>query len=446
MPAVLYRMASALLLTATLAACTSYAPLPLDKRPSLKTTLGALRHEGTVLPAVLGVDDIARLAVENNLDLVAVRTQVHLAEAQTLAAGVLANPSINGNYGFLTGGAGTMGSIAAGVSEDVKSLVTQPAKHEAADQAAQQVAASILWQEWQVIGKVRLLATDLVEGEKSCALLRRMRALLQDRLDRGRVALARGDTTFGVLSPDLVALGDLQKQIDDLDRQQLTRRQDLNALIGLAPEVAIPLVRQLDLPDIDPDKVDALLATLVDRRPDLVALQRGYQAQEAKLRGAVLAQFPALALGVAGGRDNSDVRTIGPQITLELPIFDRNQGAIAIERATREQLHAEFTARLSAAVGEVQAMMASQRLIEKQLATASGRADEHQGLTARAEAAYVAGDLDERSYVDLATSGLAKRLEVVALEQSLLDQRVAIATLVGAGMPPVRPFSGEPTP
>jgi len=33
-----------------------------------------------------------------------------------------------------------------------------------------------------------------------------------------------------------------------------------------------------------------------------------------------------LNIGLTGGSDTSNVRTIGPQITLELPVFDRNQG------------------------------------------------------------------------------------------------------------------------
>ena len=41
---------------------------------------------------------------------------------------------------------------------------------------------------------------------------------------------------------------------------------------------------------------------------------------------------------------------------------------------------------------------------------------------------------------------LAKEQEVVAIEQSLLDQQVAIATLVGAGMPAIAlPPPGDQT-
>ena len=55
----------------------------------------------------------------------------------------------------------------------------------------------------------------------------------------------------------------------------------------------------------------------------------------------------------------------------------------------------------------------------------------------KAEAAFKAGNIDERSYVDLVSTRLAKEQVVVTIEQSLLDQRVAIATLVGSGNTPI---------
>src|SRR5487761_2074974 len=49
-----------------LAGCATYHPLPLPRRAALAPTVAALRHPGIVLPARLGVADIALLAVEND--------------------------------------------------------------------------------------------------------------------------------------------------------------------------------------------------------------------------------------------------------------------------------------------------------------------------------------------------------------------------------------------
>jgi outer membrane protein TolC len=52
-----------------------------------------------------------------------------------------------------------------------------------------------------------------------------------------------------------------------------------------------------------------------------------------------------------------------------------------------------------------------------------------------ADRAYAAGNLDERSYVDLHASLLAKEIESLKLEQTLVEQRIALQTLIGSDIP-----------
>lgn len=422
-------------LLALLGGCASYAPLPLEPASQLKHDAGQLDHGDQPLPAQLGPDDIALLALRNNPDLRNARSQRGLAQAQMLAAGIPPNPSLSGSYGFLLGGPGTADAVAAGITQDLRSLVTLSAKRAAARKAAAEYDASLLWQEWQTAGKARLLAVDLIEGEAQYGVLVQSRDLLQGRLQRSRAALAAGDATLAELVPDLSAAADLVKQLDDLQRQQETRRRDLNALLGLLPDAPVPLAAGLSLPPVDPAAVRALLPGLPNRRPDLLALQLGYQAQEEKLRGAILAQFPTLSLGVAYASDTSDVRTLGPQISFDLPLFDRNQGNIAIEKATRQQLHDEYSTRLDTARSEVNGLLADLLLLQEQLAARRMQLAELERTADAATQAYDRGDIDERGLVDLLNARNTRRLDVLGLEQTIYEQEVAIATLTGAGMP-----------
>ena len=59
-------------------------------------------------------------------------------------------------------------------------------------------------------------------------------------------------------------------------------------------------------------------------------------------------QFSRLSVGSTSLRNPTDVRTQSLAITISLPIFDRNQGNIAIEDATREQLRQEYASAASA--------------------------------------------------------------------------------------------------
>ena len=435
-PALLRPARHALLAAALLwlGACATYSPKPLNLAAAGKTSLADLRHEGT-LPERLTPDDVVQLVLDNNPDLVAVRAQHGIAEAQLRTAGILPNPVFGYTNAGLLSGPGEMATIAASLTMDIKSLVTFIPKRRAAKATAQSADATVLWQEWQTIGKARLAAIDLIEGDKQLALLRSNATLWQERLQRNQQALKQGDATLATLAPDLAAGSDAQKTLDDFERAQQTRRRDLNLLLGLDPSVKLQLADEATVPAIDVDAVRAQLPELASRRPDLIALQLGYRAQEEKVWGAVLAQFPLFSIGPSYGRDSSNVRTFGPQLTMDLPVFDRNQGNVAQERATREQLHAEFEARLVAAKGEVEAMLADQALLQKQLQTKSAMLAQMEPMASRVQSAFQQGDIDERSYVDLIASRNAKQQEILALRLVLLEQQVALATLVGAGMP-----------
>jgi outer membrane protein TolC len=426
-----------------MAACGAPADLPLPTKPSLEGSLGGLHREGINTAAPFTVTQVALLAVQNNPDLHAVRAQHGVARAQVLQAGLLPNPQFTGAFLPLLAGVGTTPAYNAGLSEDIRALITLSSSRAAARASAGQVDAQILWQEWQVVGQARLLAVDIIEAGRSLALLARNRDLLAGRYRKSQRAVAAGNATLTVSAPDLAALQTTTAQINDLQRQQLSRRHQLNALLGLAPDVAVPLDPRPDIPPWNVDAVAQALPTLAQRRPDLVALQLGYRAQNAKLRTAILSRFPNLVFGVTGSSDNANVRNLGPQITLELPIFNQNQGNIAIETATRQQLHDEYAARLAATSGQVRAMMAEIDLLSHQLIAVRQDLTGTRRIAGQAETAFNAGNLDERSYVDLVAARLTKEQEVVTIEQSLLDQQVAIATLIGDGMPAIAIPSGD---
>jgi outer membrane protein, heavy metal efflux system len=427
-----------------LAGCEIYEPLPLDTAPRLVADPSALIHVGgdgrnaDVDPSgPLDADAFVVLAVENNPDLRAGRADHAVAQAQLLQAGLLPNPQIGGNYGSLLSGPGTIDSWGASFGQDIKGLITLSAQRSAAEQEVRKVDADLLWQEWQVIGKARLLYIDTVEQDKLHELQLEARSLVAARAEHSRHALAAGDLDLTVAAPDFTALTDLDKQIADLDRQRLSRQHDVDALLGLTPDVQLRFVDRVALQPMDEAAVSQAVAELDRRRPDLVALQLGYGAQEEKLRGAILAQFPALSFGGAYGSDTSHIQTLGPQITLELPIFNRNQGNIAIERATRRKLHAEYANRLEAARGEVAAMQRERALLAEQTAQLETALAEAIRIADQAGAAFKSGGIDERSYVELQMTRLGRLQELVALEQQALELRAATATLIGAGLPAI---------
>ncbi|PTT42477.1 transporter, partial [Stenotrophomonas sp. HMWF022] len=120
-----------------------------------------------------------------------------------------------------------------------------------------------------------------------------------------------------------------------------------------------------------------------------------------------------------------------------LPIFDRNQGNVAIARATRAQLQADYSARLAAATGTVGALLREYEQLAAQLAIARRDLPAARIAASRAQAAFGASNIDERGYVDLVSNRFAKEEEIMTLELALFDRQIAIQTLVGAGLPTI---------
>ena len=418
--------------------CARYTPLPLATAPPLAADVRSLaRAETIVATEPLSVAQVVDLALANNPDLKAARLRRAIAAGQTRQAGVLPNPSLTGAFLPLLSGGGAVPAWNIGLSQDIKALLTYRTRRRAAVDSERQVAADIVWQEWQVAGQARQVAGDLILGAASRQSYVAAYRLLAARNAKLEQALAARNVTLVTVAPDRVALQAARTALDALDQRQLALMHQLDALLGLAPDVVVPLATQIDLPRFDPAAIRAGLATLPDRRPDLIALRMGYAAADEQLRQAIVAQFPDVVLGGSVSSDSSKVINSGPNVAIGLPIFDRNQGNVAITRATRAQLQADYAARLATAVGTVGALLREMEQLSAQLAVARRDLPAARSAADRAQAAFGASNIDERGYVDLVYNRFAKEQEIMTLELGLLDRQVAIQTLVGDGLPTV---------
>lgn len=422
------------LLAVILTACAHYNPAPLAEAPMLSATLPATADN----PAgPLGVADVVALAVARDPDLVAARTKAGVAQAQLIQAGVLPNPSLTGALLPLVAGAGTVPAWNLGLAQDVKALLVYKPKRRAARDSVGQVRADLLWQEWQVAGEARQLAVGIIAREQTRPLLDEAVRILGHRQRVTQAALAAGNATLVTAAPSVVGFQQARANLQTLDQTQLQDRHKLNALLALAPDAPLPLRDDIDLPPFDMAAARSAMTTLADRRPDLLALRFGYAAQDEGLHAAILSQFPDLILGATGSSDSSKVINVGPNAQVGLPLFDRNQGNIAIARATRAQLRAEYAARLTNATGEVGALLGEMAQLQRQLDLIERDLPAAHLAASRAAAAFGAAALDERAYVDLITNRFTKEQELATLRLALLDRQVAVSTLLGLGLPGV---------
>jgi outer membrane protein TolC len=419
---------------ACLAGCATYQAKPLPEQATSAPSLAQL-HGYDAAAQPFSADTVERLALLNNPDLRSARARHQAAQAQRQQDSVLPNPVVGGSIGYLLSGPGDATAWTASITQDITSLITLKPRREAAKATADEVDASLLWEEWQTIGKARLLVIDLVEGQRQLKLQQQALDLLTQREARITHAVGAGNIDRLTVASDLAAAADARTAVHDLQRRQLDQQQQLAALMGLKPEVAVPLAVPLTPADLDAASVRQDADSISRRRPDLVALQLGYRAQEATLRAAVLAQFPPLSIGYDASQDNSRVRNGGPAVSFALPIFDRNQGNVAVTKATREQLHQEYTVRMATSRDEVDALLDQYAQLQRQRQALVPAQDDAVRAAAQARRAWQDGLVDMRNYVDLEVAALNRQAALVAIEQTMLEQQAAVELLVGRGMP-----------
>ncbi len=424
------------------AGCAHYTPRPLPETADLraaapavsaaalrKTVPGLAQHPFDAT-GVMDMTQVATVAVLFNPDLRAARAGEGVARAQAFAAGLLPDPQLSMSLDHYTGALpDVMDAYGVGINYDVGQFVTRGADIAAARAHALQVNLDVLWQEWQVIQKSRQSYIDLMTLKRKLRLLESVQKIYADRYRMSSAALKRGDLSLDVVGTDLTALLDINSRINTLRQQLDTARHDLDALLGLQPRVKLRLAPLAECRPMSKAEVNQAAGMISRRRPDLLALQAGYRSQEAKVRRAILAQFPSISLGVNNARDNTNIHSIGFGLTMTLPFINANRGEIAVQRATREQLRREYLARLDQTRSQVDLLVQKQRYIRDLRDELEHYLPGLKSMVIKARSAYRHGDISALSYINMENTLLQKRLERVDLNRDMCSARLMLDTL-----------------
>lgn len=421
-----------------LSACATYHPVPLPlapdltKAPSLTAPASDFWLPG-LKPHLFpkdGLDEtsVVTLAVFDDPDLKAARLQAGIASAQLLEARLIPDPVVNADYAKSALNYG--GDI--GLSQDILALVTRGAAKAAARSHEEQVHLNILWQEWQVAERARELFIQARTDSELQRVLTATRDLLANRYHQDQDALKEDNVTVSTVSADLTLLVNAENGLRQVQLNESLTRHELDHLLGLKPEVRLRLVGTANDRPLSQEAFQAAVAALPHRRADLLALRAGYESQEQSVRQAVLAQFPALSVGIVQSRDPVEgVNDFGPDVTLKLPLFNRNRGQIAIQRATRAVLRQTYEARLDQAVSDADQAWRATRILQAQLSNLGLRLPTLQTTAMAAEQNFRRYNANAGLYVNIESSYLATQAEAIRVRASLENARSALRTLLG---------------
>ncbi|MCZ6787261.1 MAG: TolC family protein [Planctomycetota bacterium] len=443
-----FKTASTLLLC--LAACKSYEPEPLDPAHEW-SQLESVRLEDLVLKPEdnasngkhvpppfdysdgLSPDEAAAVAIALNPDLRAFRVEKGIAEGELLSAGLLPNPEIDANAVNPAGPTSLAGEIDI-LFDLTEALVTRGPRKARARARIEEVRWEVADREWQIRNEVYPALLELSYVEETLKLNQSQRQVASRTLTSIK---ARKDGGTATELEVVVAEGEfaeLRRQEQRLLGDKRLAQQRLNELLGLPPNHKTRLERTenpLAYASVSgsPESVASQLKT---RRPDLLAAEQAYLVAEKELHVEFRRRFGRLWAGPRGQREGDGTRSWGFAFSLELPIFNWNQGEIAVKNAARMQRRREYVALLHGARAEFYAAWAQRETLDAELklyfADIAPRLDRSMEL---AERAFKQGELDLLQVLLLQGRVLRAKQEVLARLRDFHRSRIEVERTLG---------------
>ena len=406
-------------------------PLPAAVVPGL--SLVAVTETRRVdLSSALDGYALAAIAVITNPDLNAMRTREGVAEAQAFAAGLYPDPSFSLSVDYPQNGGGLVNALAASLGLDIAALLRRPASKRRAKAEVESVRLDIAWAEWLIAEQAKMQAVRVPYLERSRLLTARLNDLAKDELARSVTAMVRGDLPAASLEVRRLAAADAAARDRDSENILAQARLDLNRTLGLDPDERIEIAA-VALTDPSAFAPAELFLQAVRQRADLQGMRAGYEGSLADQALAGLNRYPMPVVAVNSARDTGAIRTIGPNLSLTLPLWNGARGELAIVKATRAQLRAEYVARTETVRADIFSAYTALGIAIKQFMEV---ADEIQPLAAQADAvdrAVAGGDLSQSAGSATRLALLDKQIAGTGLAMAAAE--LAIALEIAAGYP-----------
>ena len=329
--------------------CVSNGPRP-DAVRNVSTATGvqnAVVFERRGLPLdqpdvqadVLTLAEAVRQAMRADPDIQAALGRARAAEAEADQAGLLPNPILSVVFRFPENSGKPI--IEAGLAADLVSVLQRPGRVGAADRRLRAASAEVVTVALDLLADVQKAYVEVQSLDALMPVLDERRKLIDRLVELAQARLDKGEGT----RLDLTTLDTQRLELEvEIAEKRLDRRR---ARLGLARLVGQPssAADWRVTPWVEPPQVaaseSAWVASALTHRPEVEAGRWELAALGVDLRLTRFAPFEGADVGVGSERD--EVWTVGPAVTVPLPLFDWGQS----RRAKAEALVAEASHKLT---------------------------------------------------------------------------------------------------
>ena len=282
-----------------------------------------------LLASDLDAAGAVQIALLSNPSLQATYEDLGVAQADLVQAGLLKNPVFSASVRFPSGDGGN--NTEFGIVQNFLDLLMLPARTRIAETEFEKTRLRVTHAVLAFAARVRAAAYEFQAAQNRRSVLRQ----ITDAADAAQLLAQRmaqaGNATDLFLANQQAVYEQARVALARSETDVRTAREKLNALMGLwGARTTWHMAEKL--PDIPVHGValDHLESLAVANRLDLAASRKQVEAAAAALN--VTEDFRwlgALDFGASTERDPDGTRVTGPNVSLELPIFDQHQAGIS---------------------------------------------------------------------------------------------------------------------
>lgn len=397
-------------------------------------------------------EEAVAVALYLNPDLRSFRKERGVAEGELVSARLFPNPEIQASVLANLPGSGVgIGASALAATLSPFRPGERRARVALAQARIEEVKSQVSAEEWRLAAEVKKSYLTLWALEEQLRIEETSVRLQERILKFFREKRELGDASRLDLNLVNIEYTQALRQREATASERDRARQALLDLLGLPPLYDLKLKAAADPIAYRPFHVEppTLEGFMIERRPQLAAAKQEYERAEQTLRLAYIQRIPWFRLGPSYERESGGgegtANRLGLGVGIDLPLFNRNQGAITSLEATRDKLREGFTAKVHAARAEMneayRSLRAQERLIRLYQDSIRPALDENAELI---DAGFQLGEFNLVQLMTTQDKVLISRREFVISELEYWKAAVNLEMAIGAPLAEAEAMKKQP--
>lgn len=310
-------------------------------------------------------EDAVKIALLNNRKLQAFFEEIGVAKADLVQAGLFTNPNLLAVFRFPFGGGGT--NIGADAVMNISDFWQIPLRKKVASTRLETAILHVSKEILNTVSEAKHAHNEYI----ALSLIRDETEKIKEQMEEWRDHLVYRQkfgfsSDFDIHTANASVL-DSEAELARVEKELQLARVRLHRVLGLSPEqsdyevVGSMTERKWPLPELE-----TMISHALSSRPDIQMARVKVEDSRRVLALERTRIFTNVEAGVAYARESDGAEFLGPEIGIQLPIFDQNQAQIAKAEYRVRQAEKDLQAKIGSVREEVSAALERISLASKE--------------------------------------------------------------------------------